>query len=97
MLTVSTDTLPLNYKTHKCLLCVYNFNTDLSFQAAQRVVSSPKEEAMKVLRDISQNFPLQARSLVKTSVSSDLRKEIKKNQKVISLSELFFISLNFRR
>ena len=90
MLTVSTDTLLLNYKTHKCLLCMYNFDTDLSFQAAQRVVSSPKEEAMKVLRDISQNFPLQARSLVKTSVRSDLRKEIKKNQKVKPLSEKSF-------
>ena len=69
---------------------MYNFDTDLSFQAAQRVVSSQKEEAMKVLRDISQNFPLQARSLVKTSVSSDLRKEIKKNQKVKPLSEKKF-------
>ena len=71
---------------------MYNFDTDLSFQAAQRVVSSPKEEAMKVLRDISQNFPLQARSLHKTTVSSDLRKEIKKNQKVNPL----FVSLNFK-
>ena len=74
------------------------FDTDLSFQAAQRVVSSPKEEAMKVLRDISQNFPSQARSLVKTTVSPDLRKEIKKNQKVKSFSELkLFVSRNFKR
>ena len=78
---------------------MHNFDTDLSFQAAQRVVSSPKEEAMKVLRDISQNFPLQARSLVKTTVSPDLRKEIKKNQKVKSFSEkkLFLSFLKTRK
>ncbi len=58
---------------------------DLSYQAAQRVVSAPPEEALKTLRDISQNFPVQARSLVKTNVKNEMRKEIQKNQKVFIL------------
>ncbi len=58
------------------------FPADLSYQAAQRVVSAPLEEALKTLRDISQNFPVQARSLVKTSVKSAMKKEIQKNQRV---------------
>ncbi|KRX38170.1 UDP-glucose:glycoprotein glucosyltransferase 1 [Trichinella murrelli] len=33
----------------------------LSFQAGQRVILAPKEEALRVLRDISQNFPIMAR------------------------------------
>ncbi len=56
--------------------------SDLSFQAAQRVMDVPTEDALKVLRDISQNFPIMARSLIRIKVSDDLRKEVKKNQKV---------------
>jgi hypothetical protein len=32
---------------------------ELSLQAAERIMSSPKEEALKVLTNIAQNFPLQ--------------------------------------
>ncbi|XP_015749296.1 PREDICTED: UDP-glucose:glycoprotein glucosyltransferase 1-like [Acropora digitifera] len=54
---------------------------DLSFQAAQRVMSSDPQRALKVLRDISQNLPMQTRSLVKTKVKEEMRKEILSNQK----------------
>ncbi|KAJ7328106.1 UDP-glucose:glycoprotein glucosyltransferase 1 [Desmophyllum pertusum] len=54
---------------------------DLSFQAAQRVMSSDPQRALKLLRDISQNFPMQTRSLVKTKVKEEMRKEIQLNQK----------------
>lgn len=37
------------------------FFADLSFQAAQRVMSSDPQGALKVLRDISQNLPMQTR------------------------------------
>ncbi|ESP03274.1 hypothetical protein LOTGIDRAFT_137613 [Lottia gigantea] len=55
---------------------------DLSLQAAERILSSDNKESLSVLTDISQNFPTQARSLVGTSVSSELKKEISKNQEV---------------
>ncbi|XP_014669413.1 PREDICTED: UDP-glucose:glycoprotein glucosyltransferase 1-like [Priapulus caudatus] len=53
---------------------------DLSFQAAQTVLSSPKEEALTMLRSISQNFPTVARSLVRTQVPAQLKNEVKENQ-----------------
>ena len=34
---------------------------ELSLQAAERIMSSPKEEALHVLTHIAQNFPLQVR------------------------------------
>ena len=34
---------------------------DLGLQAAQRVVSSGPEQALRVLRDLAQNLPVQAR------------------------------------
>ena len=39
----------------------FEFLTDMSFQAAQRVMSSEPQRALKVLRDISQNLPMQTR------------------------------------
>ncbi|KAL5004899.1 hypothetical protein ScPMuIL_018355 [Solemya velum] len=55
---------------------------DLSFQAAQTVLSASSSEALKVLADISQNFPLRAKSLASTTVNNDVRKEMQKNQEV---------------
>lgn len=82
-------------------------------------MSSEPQRALKVLRDISQNLPMQTRfvgdiffhfysfrflfvdyllvifnprSLVKTKVKEEMRKEIKLNQKVSSLKK-FFLSL----
>ena len=50
-------------------VCLYDstfvrISTDLSFQAAQRVLEAPQEEALTTLRDISQNFPTVARSVL---------------------------------
>ena len=81
-------------------------------------MSSESQRALKVLRDISQNLPMQTRfvgdiffhfcsfrflfvdyllvifnprSLVKTKVKEEMRKEIKLNQKVSSLKILFVL------
>lgn len=54
---------------------------DLSFQAAQRVLSSDPKSALKVLRDLSQNVPRLARSLVKTRVKKEMRDEVLANQR----------------
>lgn len=54
---------------------------DLSLQAATKALSAPPDEALNVLETISQNFPVQARSLVRTTVPEEIRKEIVKNQK----------------
>lgn len=38
------------------------WSTDLSVQAAARIMSVPKFDALKLMRDLSQNFPSKARS-----------------------------------
>uniref|UniRef100_A0A8C9Y009 UDP-glucose ceramide glucosyltransferase-like 1 n=1 Tax=Sander lucioperca TaxID=283035 RepID=A0A8C9Y009_SANLU len=55
---------------------------DLSFQTAARILAAPAVEALTVMKDLSQNFPTKARSLTKTVVNSEIRKEIGENQKV---------------
>ncbi|XP_076324138.1 UDP-glucose-glycoprotein glucosyltransferase isoform X3 [Tachypleus tridentatus] len=55
---------------------------ELSLQAAQKIISSPVEESLKVMQDIAQNFPTQARSLVHISVKPEIKKEIDKNQQM---------------
>lgn len=57
---------------------------DLGMQAAQRIMSSPVDEALWVMQDIAQNFPLQSRSLIKTIVDENLSKEILKNQQIFT-------------
>ncbi|KAJ8389769.1 hypothetical protein AAFF_G00114750 [Aldrovandia affinis] len=57
---------------------------DLSFQAAGRIMSATKFDALKLMRDISQNFPSKARSLTRVAVNQEMRKEIEGNQKVLS-------------
>eukprot|EP00090_Calanus_glacialis_P019622 TRINITY_DN3011_c0_g1_i1.p1 TRINITY_DN3011_c0_g1~~TRINITY_DN3011_c0_g1_i1.p1 ORF type:complete len:1524 (+),score=468.92 TRINITY_DN3011_c0_g1_i1:46-4617(+) len=61
---------------------------DLSLQAAQRIMASPAEERLKVMSDLASNFPSHARSLSKTTVPKDLKKEVKKN------SEIFYSTIN---
>merc|ERR1719244_919889 len=61
---------------------------DLSMQAAQRIMASPEEERLKVMADLANNFPAHARSLSKTSVPKDLKKEVKKN------SDIFYSTMN---
>uniref|UniRef100_A0A8D2P5R3 UDP-glucose ceramide glucosyltransferase-like 1 n=1 Tax=Zosterops lateralis melanops TaxID=1220523 RepID=A0A8D2P5R3_ZOSLA len=46
---------------------------DLSFQAATRIMSAPVYDALKVMKDIAQNFPIRARYKVQN--------EIEENQK----------------
>uniref|UniRef100_A0A1Y1LFV4 UDP-glucose:glycoprotein glucosyltransferase n=1 Tax=Photinus pyralis TaxID=7054 RepID=A0A1Y1LFV4_PHOPY len=70
-------------------LKVWQFQ-ELSLQAAQRIMNAPKDEALKVFTNIAQNFPMQAKSLVKTVVNSDMKEEIKANQ------EVFGSTLNLR-
>uniref|UniRef100_A0A8C5I6X6 UDP-glucose ceramide glucosyltransferase-like 1 n=1 Tax=Gouania willdenowi TaxID=441366 RepID=A0A8C5I6X6_GOUWI len=55
---------------------------DLSFQAAARIMSVPKFDSLKHMRDLSQNFPSKARSLTRVAVKQEMRKEIEENQKV---------------
>uniref|UniRef100_A0A672JTW5 UDP-glucose ceramide glucosyltransferase-like 1 n=1 Tax=Salarias fasciatus TaxID=181472 RepID=A0A672JTW5_SALFA len=59
---------------------------DLSFQAAARIMSVPKFDSLKVMRDLSQNFPSKARSLTRVAVKQEMRKEIEENQKHLSES-----------
>ncbi|XP_067890497.1 UDP-glucose:glycoprotein glucosyltransferase 1 [Heterodontus francisci] len=54
---------------------------DLSFQAATHIVSAPVYDALKLMRDLSQNFPTKARSLTRISVNQEMRNEIEANQK----------------
>ncbi|KAM9841989.1 UDP-glucose:glycoprotein glucosyltransferase 1 [Aulostomus maculatus] len=54
---------------------------DLSFQTAARILAAPAVDALNVMRDLSQNFPTKARSITKTVVSSDIRREIEENQR----------------
>ncbi|XP_061082580.1 UDP-glucose:glycoprotein glucosyltransferase 2 isoform X1 [Conger conger] len=57
---------------------------DLSFQAAARIMSEAKFDALKLLRDLSQNFPSKARSLTRVAVKQEMRREIEGNQKVLT-------------
>ncbi|XP_078402036.1 UDP-glucose:glycoprotein glucosyltransferase 2 isoform X2 [Cetorhinus maximus] len=54
---------------------------DLSFQAATRIVSTPVYDALKLMQDLSQNFPTKARSLTRIAVNQEMRNEIAANQK----------------
>uniref|UniRef100_A0A670IBP7 UDP-glucose ceramide glucosyltransferase-like 1 n=1 Tax=Podarcis muralis TaxID=64176 RepID=A0A670IBP7_PODMU len=56
--------------------------SDISLQAASRILSVPAYNALKVMKDIAQNFPVKARSLTKVLVNLQMRKEIKENQQV---------------
>ena len=44
-----------------CALVWHVADADLSYQAAQRVLSASDGEQLATLRDISQNFPVQTR------------------------------------
>ncbi|GAB0179271.1 UDP-glucose:glycoprotein glucosyltransferase 2 [Grus japonensis] len=54
---------------------------DLSFQAAAQIMSTPVYDALKVMKDIAQNFPIRARSLTRVPVDKKMRNEIEENQK----------------
>uniref|UniRef100_A0A3Q2Z169 UDP-glucose ceramide glucosyltransferase-like 1 n=1 Tax=Hippocampus comes TaxID=109280 RepID=A0A3Q2Z169_HIPCM len=77
------DTQVKGYTNELAPLKVWELQ-DLSFQAAARVLSVPKFGALKLMRDLSQNFPNKARSLTRVAVKSEMRKEIEENQKHLS-------------
>ncbi|XP_006879686.1 PREDICTED: UDP-glucose:glycoprotein glucosyltransferase 2, partial [Elephantulus edwardii] len=54
---------------------------DLSFQAASQIMSTPVYDAIKLMKDISQNYPVKARSLSRIAVNKQMREEIQENQK----------------
>ncbi|XP_008068885.1 UDP-glucose:glycoprotein glucosyltransferase 2-like, partial [Carlito syrichta] len=54
---------------------------DLSFQAASLIMSTPVYDAIKLMKDISQNFPIKARFLSRIAVNQHMREEIKENQR----------------
>ncbi|GAB5566430.1 UDP-glucose:glycoprotein glucosyltransferase 2 isoform X1 [Prionailurus iriomotensis] len=56
---------------------------DLSFQAASQIMSTPVYDAIKLMKDISQNFPIKARSLTRVAVNPLMREEIQGNQKAL--------------
>uniref|UniRef100_A0A8D0XKC5 UDP-glucose ceramide glucosyltransferase-like 1 n=1 Tax=Sus scrofa TaxID=9823 RepID=A0A8D0XKC5_PIG len=56
---------------------------DLSFQAASQIKSTPVYDAIKLMKDISQNFPVKARSLTRIAVNQHMREEIQENQKYL--------------
>ncbi|XP_075388725.1 UDP-glucose:glycoprotein glucosyltransferase 2 isoform X1 [Tenrec ecaudatus] len=56
---------------------------DLSFQAASQIMSTPVHDALKLMKDIAQNYPIKARSLTRTAVKQQMREEIQQNQKVL--------------
>ncbi|XP_048265271.1 UDP-glucose:glycoprotein glucosyltransferase isoform X3 [Bombus terrestris] len=64
-------------------LKVWQFQ-ELSHQAAERIMNSPTNEAINVLTDISQNFPMQAKSLIRTKANNEMKKEMKLNQAMFS-------------
>ncbi len=68
---------------------------DLSLQAAERILSGPKEKQLKMLTDLAQNFPSHARSLSKSSVSKELIKEVKKNTESFMMTMNIHVSLTF--
>lgn len=49
---------------------------ELSLQAAERIMSSPKEEALKVLTNIAQNFPLQVSKFTGSNISDQCERDV---------------------
>ncbi|CAI4233074.1 unnamed protein product [Auanema sp. JU1783] len=54
---------------------------DVAFQAAQKIIREDPDLAVTTLKELSQNFPLHARTLSREAVDSKTRKEIERNQK----------------
>lgn len=57
---------------------------ELSLQAAERILNAAKDESLKIMAQLAQNFPLLARSIVRTTVRPALKAEIKRNQQRFS-------------
>ena len=50
---------------------------DLSYQAAQQIIEADPKDALLILEDLAQNYPLRARSLSKIRVKKELVKTLK--------------------
>ncbi|XP_074593457.1 UDP-glucose-glycoprotein glucosyltransferase isoform X2 [Brevipalpus obovatus] len=61
---------------------------DMSLQAAKKILTSPVEDQLNLMTDISQNFPSISRMLAKIPVDGDMKREVEKNQ------QLFMHQLN---
>lgn len=53
---------------------------DLSTQAVSLIMSAPADKQLALMRDISQNFPIMAKSLSGELINTDLRRELEHNQ-----------------
>ncbi|GMT03040.1 hypothetical protein PENTCL1PPCAC_25214, partial [Pristionchus entomophagus] len=56
---------------------------NLDFQAAQKIVDADGQEALTVLKELSQNFPLHGRSLSSQQIDDALRAEVESNQEAL--------------
>lgn len=64
---------------------------DLSLQAAQRIIESDPSDALTVLEDLSQNFPMRARTLSKIQVKTELKKAFRaQRSRLETFFEFFF-------
>jgi len=54
---------------------------ELSLQVTKKILTTLKEEQLVQLKEIIQNFPTYAKSLVKISVEDEIKREIEKNQR----------------
>lgn len=69
---------------------------DLSFQAAQKIIDAPNgQEALRLLEDLAQNFPLRAGSLSKVAVRSELKKTFKAQRQVRILNAKKYLKVQF--
>jgi UDP-glucose:glycoprotein glucosyltransferase len=59
---------------------------DLSLQAAQQILEAEPSDALHVLEDLAQNFPLRARLLSKIRVKKDLAKIFKAQRQILESS-----------
>jgi UDP-glucose:glycoprotein glucosyltransferase len=64
---------------------------ELSLQAAERIMSSPKEEALKVLTNIAQNFPLQVSKFTGGNISDQCERDV--SSSTYQCSSLVLISV----
>lgn len=53
---------------------------DLSTQAVRLILTAPPEKQLELMRDLSQNFPIVAKSLAGEKVDEKLRNELENNQ-----------------
>ncbi|GMR33603.1 hypothetical protein PMAYCL1PPCAC_03798, partial [Pristionchus mayeri] len=56
---------------------------NLAYQAAQKIVDADGQEAITVLKELSQNFPLHGRSLSSQQIDDAMRAEVESNQEAL--------------